>query len=53
METIGTNKWQKPGIENGTRLCSRPALTFKLLELLVTIAIVSVGGDLTSIPKNP
>ena len=42
METIGTNKGRKPGIENGTHLCSRPALAFKLLELLVVIAIISI-----------
>jgi type II secretory pathway pseudopilin PulG len=42
METIGTNKWRKPGIENVTHPCSRPALAFKLLELLVFIAIVSI-----------
>ena len=42
METIGTNKWRKPGIENGTHSSSRPVLTFKLLELLVFIAIVSI-----------
>jgi hypothetical protein len=42
METIGTNKWRKPGTENGTHPRSRPVLVFKLLELLVFIAIVSI-----------
>jgi hypothetical protein len=44
---------RKAGIENGTHPCSRPVLAFKLLELLVSSAIVSVGGDLTSNLKNP
>jgi hypothetical protein len=42
METIGTSKWRKPGTENGTRPCSRPALAFKPLDLLAFIAIVSI-----------
>jgi type II secretory pathway pseudopilin PulG len=42
MKTIGTNKWRKLGTENGTHSSSRPALAFKLLELLVFIAIVSI-----------
>jgi type II secretory pathway pseudopilin PulG len=42
METIGTNKWRKPGIENGTHSSFLSALAFKLLELLVFIAIVSI-----------
>ena len=46
METTGTIKGRKPGIEEGTRSSSRPALAFTLLELLVVIAIIAILAGL-------